>query len=358
MLYRTAEGLRDRGHEVHLFCGRFHIPPPNGTFAHRVPCLNWPRTARLLTFAFLTPRVIDRYSCDVVLSFDRMIRQDLFRSGGGAHRAFVAKMMAQGSPWRRLWYRISPYHLCLLSVERRQMSHRGSRKIIAVYGQGKKEIVEAYGIPEEKVVVIYNGVDTERFHPQKRYLEGRKIREGLGIPLESPVVLFVGTGFRRKGLDRLLDLWSCSELRGVYLVVVGNDARLSRYRRRRGSKEILFVGSQSLVEDYYAAADVFVLPSVQEAFGNAVLEAMAAGLPVVTISEVGAAEGIHGELREGILRDPTDPEDLKSRILRLLDKGRWSTLSRTARELAESYSWDRYLNELERELYEVAGQHL
>ncbi len=354
VLYRTAEGLKDRGHEVHLFCREFRIPPPPGTFGHRVHCLAWPRTARLLTFAFLTPRVIAKHRCDVVMSFDRMTQQDLFRSGGGPHQAFLQKMAKNGSLLRKLWYRISPYHRCLLAIEKRQISSKGCRKIITVCQQGKREIMEAYGVPEEKMVVVHNGVDHERFHPRRRLAEGKRIREELGIPLDRSVVIFVGTGFRRKGLDRLLDLWVSRELQGIYLLVVGNDSRLSYYRRRWNRREILFVGPQLVVEDYYAAADLFVLPSIQEAFGNVVLEALAAGLPVVTIPGVGAAEKIEGDLKEGILINPDDPEELKKKIIRLLDPVRWHSLSQEARRVAENYTWQRYLDGVEKELFEVA----
>jgi len=219
-------------------------------------------------------------------------------------------------------------------------------------------MMEAYGVPEEKLVVIYNGVDHERFHPRLRFEEGRKIREQLGIPLDDPVVLFVGTGFRRKGLDRLLHLWDSREFQGTYLLIVGNDAKLAYYRDRWRRREIIFVGAQSAVEDYYAAADLLVLPSIQEAFGNVVLEALASGLPVVTIPEVGAAEEIEGDLRDGIIVNADDPEELKDRILRLLSKSRWPLLSKAARNVAERYSWDKYFLELQKQVDAVVGRDL
>jgi UDP-glucose:(heptosyl)LPS alpha-1,3-glucosyltransferase len=214
-------------------------------------------------------------------------------------------------------------------------------------------MMEYYDLPEEKVAVVYNGVDHVRFSPDRRFVEGRRVRQELGIPVESRVVLFVGTGFRRKGLDRLLGLWGLPEFADVYLLIVGNDARIADYRQRWIGKRVLFVGAQNAVEDYYAAADLFVLPSTQEAFGNAVLEALASGLPVVTVPEVGATEEIAGELREGILVNRNDPEELKTRILRLLDPVRRAKLSEAARKTAEKYSWHRYLDCIEGCLREI-----
>jgi UDP-glucose:(heptosyl)LPS alpha-1,3-glucosyltransferase len=225
--------------------------------------------------------------------------------------------------------------------------------VIAVTQQGKREMQEYYQVPEEKLVVIHNGVDPLRFNPSRRLNEGKKVRKELGIPDEHAVVLFVGTGFRRKGLDRLLRLWSNGGLAGIDLIVVGDDAKLPHYKSRWNQKEISFVGRRSNVEDYYAAADLLVLPSIQEAFGNVVLEALASGLPIITIPGVGVTDEIEGDLRIGILADPDDPEELKKKILWLLDGGRWKNLSGLAREFAEKYSWERYFAELEKQFLEV-----
>lgn len=353
VLYRTAEGLRDRGHEVHLFCGKFSIPLPPRVSGHRVPSFQWPRTARLLSFAVAAPKMVERYGCDVSLSFDRVLKQDIFRSGGGPHRSFIKKMVAESSIWRRIWYMISPYHRCALAIERRQVAPAGHRKIIAVSQAGKREFMEEYGLAEQNITIIYNGVDVERFHPRNRERYAHKIRESLAIPAGAPVVLFVGTGFRRKGLDRLLRVWTGQEASDAYVVIVGDDAKLSYYRNVWRHSRIRFAGPQSRVEEFYAAADVLVLPSVQEAFGNVVLEALASGLPVVTGRALGAVEKLQGALRQGILMDSDGPKELKQKIDWALDPERWPILSQEARRLAERYSWENYFSELEQQMQEL-----
>ena len=306
----------------------------------------------MLTFGLWAPRFIAKYGCDVVMSFDRIITQDVFRSGGGPHKTFLQKMMARGGLWRRFWYRVNPYHRLALFIEKRQVSSSGSRKIIALCEQVKREFIDAYDIPEDKIVVVYNGVDNERFHPRLRPDARKKVRAGLDIPPDRPIVLFVGTGFRRKGLDRLLRLWRRHEMPGIYLLIVGNDAKLSSYQKRYAQKDIIFTGPRSNVEDFYGAADLLVLPSIQEGFGNVVLEAFAAGLPVVTVAGVGAAEVVEGELKVGLVHDPDDPDELKAKILRVLDPASWEMLSRKARQVAEKYTWSAYLDGVEKVLYE------
>ena len=73
--YRTAIGLRELGHEVHLFCGEFSIDSPPGTHAHPIPIVRLGRTARLCSFARLAPKIMSSSGCDVMLSFGRMIVQ-------------------------------------------------------------------------------------------------------------------------------------------------------------------------------------------------------------------------------------------------------------------------------------------
>lgn len=357
--FRTAEGLRDLGHEVHLFCSEFEVRPPDGTHAHKVPSLALGRTARLLSFAFLAPRVISPHKCDVVMSFGRMVQQDILRSGGGSHRVFLQKMRQGEGILRRFWHCVSVYHRCVLGIERMQYAPHGCKKIIAVSREVKREIVTTYRVAEEKVAVIYNGVDSERFHPHNRERSRDRIRRQWGIPVEAPVVLFVGSGFQRKGLDRLIRAWESPRLAGVYLLVVGEDAQRSRYiswAERQADKRILFAGRQEEIEKYYGAADLLALPALQEAFGNVVLEALASGLPVLVSRTVGAAEILAGELEQGILARPDDPSEIEGRIMAMLDPGRWQFMSEQARGLGERYSWKNHFCELENCLAEVAGR--
>ena len=345
---QTALGLRDRGHEVHLFCLKFAIPVPAGVYSHRVPGFSWPRTARLMTFGFFAPKSIARVGCDVTMSFDRILRQDLFRSGGGPHKTFLAKMQAHSSSVKSLWYQVSPYHRLALAIEKRQLSPAGSWKIIAVCQQTRREMIEAYGLAESRIEVIHNGVDHQRFHPARRAECVKRIRAEFGIPADGRIVLFVGTGFRRKGLDRLLRLWQHDAPGHCYLLVVGKDGQLASYRKAwRGNRQVIFAGPRSNVEEFYAGADLLALPSVQEAFGNVVLEGLASGLPVLTVAGVGALDKAGEALREGILNNPDDIGELRAKIMRLSNPLRWPSLSRQARAVAEKYSWERYLDRVE-----------
>ena len=355
-LFQTAEGLRDLGHEVHLFCSEFGVKPPAGVSAHRVPVLPFGRTLRLWTFAWLAPRIIKNVGCDVVVSFGRLLRQDVLRSGGGTHRGFLERLGQEGGLRRRLWQSISVYHRSLLLLESRQFQVNGSAKIIAVSEEVKSDIVRHYSVPADKVVVVYNGVDQNRFHPSKRTEMRESIRERWKIPMDSPLVLFVGSGFRRKGLDRILSIWKSPRLRDVFLLVVGDDARINRYLSLASSiapGRIVFTGRRDDIENYYAAADVVALPALQEGFGNVVMEALASGLPVLVSRDVGAAEIIHGPLVQGIVDRVEDLRELEEKLLLLLAASRDPNWIHEARQIGERHSWENHFKKIEAVLLEA-----
>lgn len=357
--YRTAEGLRDLGHEVHLFCAELRTAPPAGVAAHHIVVPPLGRTARLLGFGFLGPRVVRRHRCDVSISFGRMAWQDVLRSGGGSHRVFLEKMKVGENFLRRLWHNVSLYHRSVLAIERLQFRAGNYRQILAVSAEVKREIITTYGVPEEKVCVIYNGVDDRRFRPRNREAARAAIKRQWSIPLDRPLALFVGSGFQRKGLERLLRVWGAGRLNDVYLLVVGDDQQIARYRSRAEREfggRVVFAGPRENVEDYFAAADIFLLPAFQEAFGNVVLEALASGLPVLVSRQVGASEVLSGAMEECFLISPDDPVAVESQIRALLEPGRWRALSERARKIGERYSWNNHFQELERRLLEVAEQ--
>jgi len=358
-LLRTAEGLRDLGHDVHLFCGEYGVSPPPGIAAHRVPVVPLGRTLRLWSFALLAPRLLRRHRCDVVVNFGRMLSQDVLRSGGGSHRVFLEKLGQEAGVWRRLWQSVSLYHQSLLAMERRQFQPGHYKKILAVSEEVKRELLTVYAVPPKQVAVIYNGVDEQRFHPTLRQSFREPIKKQWHIPLDAPTVLFVGSGFRRKGLDRLLKVWSSQRMSGIYLLVVGDDAQRDRYKslaESQGKGKVVFAGRREDIESYYGAADLVALPAVQEAFGNVVLEALATGVPVIVSKAVGAAEVLKGKLAEGVVAHPEDPVELEAQLLAMLEHSRNPDFRLEARHLAEEYSWKNHFLELQSFLQGVVEQ--
>jgi len=351
-LRRMAGGLVERGHAVHVFCAK-PGEAPAGVVVRRVRVPRGGRLVRLLGFAFAAPRAVAREPFDVVVGFGRTPTQDVVRVGGGTHRSYLAAMEAAGLRGPRR----GPYHRAILWLERRQFAPAGHRAVLTVSARAAREVSADYGVAPERVRVIYNGVDLDRFHPSRRATARARVRTELGIAANAPVCLAVGTGFVRKGFDLLLALWRTAPPAGAVLVVVGDDERLAAWKRRAHEPglagRVIVTGPRPDVEALLAAADALCLPSRQEAFGNVVLEACAAGVPAVTVAHAGVAELLDGALAALVIPDATDAAALGGALARAVGPEH-DELARAARARAEELPWRTHLDRVEAFLAEVA----
>jgi UDP-glucose:(heptosyl)LPS alpha-1,3-glucosyltransferase len=215
--------------------------------------------------------------------------------------------------------------------------------------RGQREISHHYDIPATRMLTIYNGVDTDRFNMGARLRFRERQRAAWGVSADDRVLLCVGTGFHRKGLDRTIAALAQLHRRGitpVRLVVVGKG-RPGPYRRlarQAGAADLLrFEGQRGDVERYYAGADLFVLPTRYDPFANACLEAMACGLPVLTTAVNGAAELMQDGLNGRVLDDTSGAETLADALQGLLPLERRMAMGEAAQQTAGEYPLSRML---------------
>jgi len=212
-----------------------------------------------------------------------------------------------------------------------------------------------YGADASRVVVIPPGVDTQLFHPSS--MPGAKAH--LGLDVDRILLLFVGRIEPLKGLETLLRALALLKQRGVCqceqlaLSIIGGEPedavtqnaeleRIKALRQELGlNGMVTFLGKQSQddLPDYYAAADVVIMPSHYESFGMVALEAMACGTPVIA-SEVGGLAFLVRDGETGYTVPDRDPELLADRICRLItDPLLRARMSERAAEYARNYSW-------------------
>ncbi len=185
-----------------------------------------------------------------------------------------------------------------LAAEAEMFRHPSLRTVICNSRMVRDDIARRFGVADEKLQVIYNGVDLEAFHPRLREEHGRALREKIGVGETAPVILFVGSGYERKGLPTLLHALSRMSRNDARLWVIGRDKHETLMRKLAQTlgvdERVLFLGAQADVKPFYGAADVFALPTRYDPFPNAALEALACGLPLVTTTTCGAAELVTG----------------------------------------------------------------
>ncbi|HSJ96065.1 MAG TPA: glycosyltransferase family 4 protein, partial [Myxococcota bacterium] len=260
------------------------------------------------SFARAACAELSRRHFDLVQSHERIECCDVFRAGDGVHAEWLAQRARVQPAWRRWATAANPYHRQILAFERRLLTGTRVRAVICISRMVRDDIVRHYGTAADKLSVIYNGVDARHFHPGLRAELGADARQQLSIPRDAFVAVFVGSGFERKGVPVLLEAVARAGA-PVWAVIVGKDKHARRYverARRLGiAGRVRFVGAASDARPYYAAADCFAMPTLYEPLSNAVLEAMACGLPVLVSQRCGAAELVR-EGESGYVRDALD----------------------------------------------------
>lgn len=306
-LARALDALRDRGLALTVIARSWNAAP--GVTLRRCDPFYIGALWRDLAFARCACRAAHGF--DLVQSHERIACCDVYRAGDGVHREWLANRTRALGTFGRLRIKLNPYHWHVKRAERRVFESPRLRAVICNSHMVRAEILRHFRISEDKLHVVYNGVDTKAFHPVCR--EHREaMRARLGIAESTPVFLFVGSGFERKGIDIALRALAAIET-PAHLIVVGRDKHERRYaaqatRLGLGAR-VHWCGAQPDVRPYYGAADAFVLPTLYDPFPNAVLEAMACALPVITSRSCGTAELIRdGE--NGFVVDALDTDAL------------------------------------------------
>lgn len=314
----TREWDRVQGFEV-LACNPFYIG----------------RWWRDRSFAREVCRRVTTRRFDLVQSHERIGCCDIYRAGDGLHREWLKNRARVLGPLARFSTALNPYHRYLLAAERRLFDSPRLRAVVCNSRMVRDEIKRHFALADEKLHVIYSGVDTAVYHPGLKQ-ERAGVRASLGFAPDAPLFVFVGSGFERKGLAAALT--ALARLPQGDLLVIGRDRRAARYQRLASDlglgARVQFLGALPDVRPYYGAADALVLPTLYDPFPNVALEAMACGLPVVTSTTSGAAELIAND-HNGYVCDALDVETLTAHLRAVVDPARHAALCVEARRTVE-----------------------
>jgi glycosyltransferase involved in cell wall biosynthesis len=199
---------------------------------------------------------------------------------------------------------------------------------IACSAAVKKELIDFYGVNPNKIVVIHNGVNTEKFFP----LDKNYARKKLGLPLEKRYGIWVGTNPSLKGLSTAIE--SVLKLQNIKLIVLG-------VKGDNDEKVIYFGHVSDLVEKVllYNAADFLIFPTMYEGFPVVPLEAMGCGVPIIVSKEANMEEIIKDGVHGFIVKD-RNPKSYREKIESMLnDDKKLHDMSIQCRKLAMNYNW-------------------
>jgi UDP-glucose:(heptosyl)LPS alpha-1,3-glucosyltransferase len=298
-LQRLLKALARAGHEPHLFAeswdgeGRM-----DGVQFHAVK-VGGDRAVRATRFADAVAVELTKHSFDVVFSLERTHGQDVYRAGDGVHRVWLERRRQYAPWWRRLFLRNGGFHRRMMQLEARTFDPVNTRHIIVNSEMVRREILEHFQFPGNRIHLVRNGIDLDRYGRGQR----SATRERFGIKPDDTLLLFVGSGWERKGLRFVLRAYHRLKAPRVRLLVVGKGKPPLAV-----PDGVIFAGPMSDVENAYAAADLMVFLPIYEPSSNVVAEALASDLPVVTSSLNGASEIITPRKNGTIIADPRDTE--------------------------------------------------
>jgi UDP-glucose:(heptosyl)LPS alpha-1,3-glucosyltransferase len=319
-LKRLARGVIEAGHEIQLIA------------SNDWPEDQWPfglirrlSAESVIGFADELEQIRPQLHCDALFSLERVWSCDIYRAGDGVHRAWLERRRKFEIPLKQFVRAANRKHRDLLQLEESLFAHRKAGRVIVASEMVRHEILDLYGYPGDKIEITRNGVpiDKFRFDPELR----ETAREHLKLKPDQIALLFAGSGWERKGLLFAIQAMALCKNRKMRLLVAGRgNERLYKTPRLRFWREgpVQFLGEVADLVHVYAAADIFILPTIYDPFSNACLEALACGLPIITTRANGFSEIIEDTVHGSIV-------DHAGNLIGLRDAIRfWSDPSRRA----------------------------
>ena len=337
--YELTERLSlNEKYDFHVFANRWQSDSDRITF-HKVPIIRFPRFLTTISFAWFANRKITKMNFDLVHTHDRIFDADIFTMHGIPHRIWVHEV-------RRKYMSLFDRATCW--AEKHLVNNARCKSFLPVSSLTKEKFLQEYRIDPEKLQVIHPGVDVERFQGVDREHCRREIREQFKIGSSDIVILFVSMNFKIKGLDYIMAAIGKAKTsypsQNLKLLVVGKGdyKKYGTIAQKTAIKEnVIFAGIQKKnLERIYLASDIFMMLSRFDTFGMTALEAMAASLPVIISSNVGAKDLIREGINGFVIEDTTNTDIICDKIGFMLDSKTRNMMAKEAHNTALGNSWD------------------
>lgn len=297
---RIAEAFRQRGDLVTVLTGEDGI--------------RWPSFVRMERFDAFVRQWLERNEADVVFGMDRNREQTHIRAGNGVHAAYLKSRLFTEGRLKVLLCKLNPLHRKILELEKAGFENPKLKKLFVNSHMVKQEVLEHYDVDPAKIQVIHNGVEWEEMEAD--WQPGREERDEIEL-------LFIGNGYLRKGLDRLLEGLSLMKQEPFHLSVVGKDKGIDRYRMKAAElglqNRVSFFGPSREIRSFYQKADALIIPSFYDPFANVTVEALAMGLFVVSSKHNGGAEVLTEE-NGAVIEDLLSPDAMVAALKKAMQK--------------------------------------
>jgi UDP-glucose:(heptosyl)LPS alpha-1,3-glucosyltransferase len=218
-----------------------------------------------------------------------------------------------------------------------------SKRIIANSGMVKQQIINTYNINSSKIDIVYNGIKSKEINYQKSF---DNLSKDFLLKKDQTTLLYVGSGFKRKGVSEFLQIIAKLKMPNIKVFVVGKEKNIEYYQQLsielKIDNQVVFTGPREDVDDFYTISDIFILPTHYEPFSNVVLEAMNFKNAVFTTRQNGASE----ILDDYYIMDRPDDVSIVTKITNLIENiDKLESIKKENRIKSKQFSIDRNLSE-------------
>ncbi len=353
--------LIKQGHHIEVLAMDWQNCPSGINFA-KVPVRGITRWQRWISFVVNTRAIVKERGADLVLALNRGGGMDLFQPHGGTvpgsqRQNILRQPNFLTAGMKASVFRFSPKAIVARMLDR--MAYKTAGRFIALSRMVSSDMVHYYNISEEKIALIYNGIDLQRFHPDTKEKYGLSVRRRLGIPDDVIVFSLVAHNFSLKGVRELIIAASNMEKREKCCWLVAGRGRPGRFlnlaKKLCVDSRIVFTGAVSRTEEIYAASDVYVHPTWYDPCSLVVLEALASGLPVITTKFNGAGELLQEGTSGFVIQSPRETDALHNIMTELTNRELRDYMSVEARKLAETIPWEKHFRRIEEVMTHTAS---
>jgi len=280
----------------------------------------WQNHSKRVQFAKAVQPYLKNY--DLVMGFNKMPGLDIYYA---ADTCYQTKARLH----RFLGYRFTARYYHTARLEKAVFTPEAQTHIFLLAPQVGKDFIQCYRTPANRFHLLPPGIAKDRIAPDNASILRKKIRAAFNIPTDELVVLAIGSGFKTKGLDRTLKAMAAlpSPLKKrTHLYVIGQD-RSQPFEKQAKNLSVHFLGGRNDIPDWLLAADLLVHPAYNENTGTVLLEALVAGLPVITTDICGYAHFIQQAKAGVVLPSPFKQIDFNAlfekALISELDRKRW-----------------------------------
>lgn len=330
---RIAQACYQRGHQIDVFTLEWQGEIPAAFRVTLIPVRGFSNHRRCMNFAKALADYVTKDHYDAIIGFNRLPNLDIYFAADVCYQALIREQ-------RSWFYRLLPRYRCYAALEQAVFDKTATTQILLLAASEQKQFCHYYGTAPERFHLLPPGVAADRQAPADVSTIRAAIRRELNLSPEHQLVLLIGSNYKLKGVDRALYAMASlipEQLNNTCLIVIGesNPAPFMALAKRLAiGHAIRFLGARFDVPRFLWSADLLLHPAYHEAAGMVLIEALVAGLPVLTTENCGYAFHIEQAGAGQLLKMPFQQTELNRQLVMMLNSAERSLWCKNALEYA------------------------